>query len=413
MTNDDRRPSRSRFAFADLLNEAAAGLFARPGRTVLTVLGTAVGVGTLVATLGIAKTAGNQIVTRFDVLAATHVVAAPASQGFFIGERQTSFIPFDAQDRLERLNGVVAAGTLSRLDAASSLVRSVPINDPLGQTEFQMAIYSTSPGLLGAVRGTMATGRNFDQGHSERADPVAILGPSAAQRLNINRVDQQPAIFVGDQALVVIGILDSVVREPGLLSAVLIPDGTARRIFGLRAPTEVHIDTEVGAAQLIADQGPIALSPNDPDQIRIAAPADPEVLRDAVQADVNSLFLLLGAITLLVGAIGIANVVLVSVIERISEIGLRRSVGAMRRHIAAQFLFESSLMGLVGGTVGASAGVIAVVTAAAINDWTPVTDAWVPLLAPLVGAAVGLLAGLYPALRAAALEPVEALRSAL
>ena len=132
-----------------------------------------------------------------------------------------------------------------------------------------------------------------------------------------------------------------------------------------------------------------------------------------MQRDLNSLFLLLGGVSLLVGAIGIANVTLVSVLERVGEIGLRRSLGAARRHIAAQFLMESTTLGLIGGVVGASVGTLVVVGVAASRAWTPVLEAWVPLGAPLLGGAVGLLSGLYPSARAAALEPVEALRSTM
>jgi macrolide transport system ATP-binding/permease protein len=133
-------------------------------------------------------------------------------------------------------------------------------------------------------------------------------------------------------------------------------------------------------------------------------------VRDEVQTDVNSLFLLLGGLSLVVGALGIANITLVSVMERTGEIGLRRAIGATRRHIAAQFLFESASMGVIGGILGASLGVIIVVAVSAFELWTPVLDPWAPFLAPLVGGAIGLLSGLYPAMRAANLEPVEAFR---
>jgi macrolide transport system ATP-binding/permease protein len=393
----------------DLLSEALAGLFARPARSLLTVLGTVLGMTALVATLGIAETAGNQIVGSFNELSATSVVVN-AESGFFGGPAPRVSLPWDAEDRITRLNGVRAAGSMANVELGGALTRSVPINDPLGQTEFQMAMIATSPGLLGAARGTLATGRWFDEGHSQRADRVAVLGASAATRLNIVRVDQQPVVFVGDDSFVVIGILARVQRQPELLSAVIVPEGTARTLYGLNSPTTVQIDTDIGAASLIASQAAIALSPDDPSLLRVQKPPEPEDLRRAVEEDVNALFLVLGGVSLLVGAIGIANVTLVSVLERTGEIGLRRALGAARRHIAAQFLLESTWMGLAGGILGASIGVLTVVGTSLVRTWTPVLDPLVPLGAPLIGAITGLLAGVYPAIRAARLQPVEALR---
>jgi len=408
----DRKIVRSRLSFRDLVAEAVAGMLARPGRTVLTILGTVLGVAALVATLGLAKTAGNQIVTRFDALAATSVSVSNRTEGFFRspGVEDTSAIPWDAEDRLTRLNGVVAAGTLTLVNTEGELVSSVPINDPLGQSAYAMDVLAASPGLFDAVIAELATGRFFDEGHDERREPVAVLGPGAAARLNINRVDQQPAIFIGDTTLVVVGILEDVAREPSLLEAIIVPNGTARGLFDTGAPAEVHILTEIGAAYLIGEQAPIALNPNDPEKLRVQVPPEPQAVRSGVESDVNTLFLVLGGVSLLVGAIGIANVTLVSVLERVGEIGLRRAVGAARRHIAAQFLVESAAMGFVGGIIGASAGVLVIVAVSANREWTPVLDAQVPLLAPIAGAVVGLMAGLYPSWRASALEPVEALR---
>jgi ABC-type antimicrobial peptide transport system permease subunit len=361
--------------------------------------------------LGVANTAGNQIIARFDELAATSVVVTN-EQAFFGGPADVRVeIPIDAERRLLRLNGVNAAGSLGPVNVGTALVRSVPIPDPLAQTEFQMNVLAASPGLLEAVRGDLGTGRWFDWGHSDRADRVAILGTGAAQRLNVTRVDQQPVVFVGDEPFVVIGILDEVRRQPELLNAVVIPEGSARQMYEYASASTVQIDVEVGAASLIAEQAAVALSPNEPTLLRVQKPPEPDDLRREVESDVNALFLVLGGVSLLVGAIGIANVTLVSVLERVGEIGLRRALGAARRHVATQFLMESTAMGLVGGIIGASFGVLVVVAISAARTWTPVMDPAVPLLAPIVGAVTGLVAGLYPAVRAAALEPVEALRS--
>jgi putative ABC transport system permease protein len=392
----------------DLAGEAVAGLLARPARVALTVLGTVIGVGALVATLGLSKTAGNQIVGHFDALSATDIVVSPSARA---GGAGAAVLPWDAQARLLRLNGVAAAGTLSDVDVRGALVRSVPVNDPLAAGAIQLPMKAASPGLFRAVRAQLATGRLFDAGHSQRADRVLVLGPNAARRLGIARVDQQPAIFVGDRLYAVIGLLAGVRRQASLLGAAIMPEGTARREFGLRAPAFAQVETRIGAVDLIARQAPVALSPGDPGLLKVAAPPDPRQLRGAVKNDLNALFLLLGGVSLLVGAIGIANVTLVSVLERVGEIGLRRALGAGRRHIAAQFLLESTAMGLAGGVIGASLGTLVIVAVSAGKTWTPVLDPWVPLGAPALGALIGLVSGTYPSVRAASLEPVEALRA--
>jgi macrolide transport system ATP-binding/permease protein len=305
----------------------------------------------------------------------------------------------------------VAAGSLSDINVGRDLVSSVPINDPLNRTQFQLPVKAASPGLWRAVRARLRTGRFPDAGNSAGADRVVVLGPNAARQLNITRVDQQPAVFLGDRLYLVIGILAGVERQPSLLGAMIMPEGTAALDYGLQAPGLAQIETEVGAVQLIARQAPVALSPTHADLLKVAAPPDPRDLKGAIRNDLNALFVLLGGVSLLVGAIGIANVTLVSVLERVGEIGLRRALGAARRHIAAQFLVESSAIGALGGVVGASIGVLVVVGISATRTWTPVLDPQIPLAAPLLGAFIGLISGTYPALRAARMEPVDALRA--
>ena len=401
---------RARLRFGDLLSESLAGLFARPGRSVLTALGAVLGIGSLVATLGVAETAGNQIVAAFDELAAASVVVT-AEQGF-MGERAPQVrLPWDSEQRLTRLNGVAAAGTMAEVVIGDALASSVPIKDPAGLTEFQMQMIAASPGLYPAVQGDLSTGRWLDRGHSDRADRVVVLGTGAAQRLNVTRVDRQPVVFVGEDGFVVIGILAEVRRQPELLNALIVPEGTARKLYDLESPTTIQIDTEVGAASLVSAQAPIAVVPDDPGSVRVQSPPEPDEVRAGVEQDLNSLFLILGGVSLLIGAIGIANVTLVSVLERVGEIGLRRALGAGRRHIAYQFLLESTGVGLFGGAIGASAGVLVVVGVSAMRTWTPVLDPRIPLMAPVLGAVIGLLAGLYPAVRASRMEPVESLRA--
>lgn len=403
-----RSGPRPLLSFRDLLAEAIGGLLARPGRVALTVLGTVIGVAALVATLGLSKTAGNQIEGRFDAVSATDIVVSPARRR---AKTVSSVLPFRAEERLQRLNGVVAAGSLSDVDVKGDLASSVPVNDPQGLSKVQLTVKAASPGLWRAVRAQLSTGRFPDAGHSSRGDRVAVLGRNAAERLNINRVDQQPAIFLGDRLYLVVGILDRVERQPSLLGSVIMPEGTAVQEYGLIAPGLAQIETQVGAVRLISRQAPLALSPGSARELKVAAPPDPRSLRGAIRNDLNALFVLLGGVSLLVGAIGIANVTLVSVLERVGEIGLRRALGAARRHIAAQFLLESTAMGALGGIAGASVGTLVVVGISATKTWTPVLDPLVPFAAPLLGALIGLVSGTYPALRASRMEPVDALRA--
>ena len=392
----------------DLVNEAVAGLFARPGRTILTVLGTVIGLAALVATLGLSRTAGNRIVGRFDELAATEVVVTPKPSA---ASSATQTLPWDAPERLSRLNGVVAVGNMTILKLDGRLVASSVISDPQNPTAFKLTVAAASPGLFAAVRADLNTGRILDAGDSNRSERVAVLGPTAAQRLGITRIDQLPAITIGDDIYLVIGILDGVARQADLLGAVIIPEGTARTYYRLDSPGQVVIETAIGAAQLISGQVPNALRPDNPRSLKVVSPPEPQRVRDNVKNDLNLLFLILGAVSLLVGAIGIANVTLVSVIERTGEIGLRRAIGASRRHIAQQFLIESSAMGFVGGVLGASLGTLVVVGVSAYQSWTPVLDPGVPFLAPVIGGLTGLVSGAYPAIRASRLAPVDALRS--
>jgi ABC-type antimicrobial peptide transport system permease subunit len=398
---------RSKLTVRRLIGEAMAGVSARPMRSALTIVGTVMGITSLVATLGVSRTAGNQIVARFDAVAATEVVIEPASAG---STARASTIPWDAEARMLRLNGVIGAGTISAVNTRGARVRSVAVANS-ATSEYDIPMYAGSPGLFAAVKTKLQTGRVFDSGHNTRAERVAVLGPGAAAQLQITRVSQQPAIFVGNRLFVVIGILEDVARQPDLLDAVIVPNETARRDYGLRVPGRVAIDTSQGAASLVARQAPKVLDPTDPSRLRASAAASPKRVRDEVASDTNSLFLILGAVSLLVGAVGIANVTLVSVMERIGEIGLRRALGAGRRHIAAQFLTESTVLGLIGGTIGASLGVLLTVAISAAKEWTPVLDQRLVVAAPVLGAIVGLLAGLYPALRAASLQPVDALRA--
>jgi len=402
--------ARDRFGVRDLVAEAAAGIGTRPGRLLLTILGTVLGICSLVVTIGMAQTAAGQIARQFDAVAATQVVVQPRQQGWGEGPALAT-IPWDAEERMMRLNGIEHAGAIADVSVGDAEISAVSVRDPSAVATVQPIVMATTAGFLEAVRGQVVTGRYFDAGHVERADRVVVLGARAAARLGVHRVDRQPSIFIGERPYAVIGIIDKVARRGDLLDAVILPLGTARADFGVGTLAQVHARIAVGAGPLVAEQAPVALDPRTPDGFEVQVPPTSSLVRERVQGDVNAIFLALGAVALLVGGLGIANVTLLSVMERIGEIGLRRALGATRRQIGAQFLLESVVIGLLGGLIGAALGVAAVVVVSVLREWTPIVSTPMVIGSAFLGGVIGLLAGVYPALKAATIEPIAALRS--
>lgn len=389
----------------DLLEEALASLATRPVQTAVTAVGTAVGIGTVVATIAIATTAGNQIVERVEAIAPTHVRAE-------IGESSDPAIDVEVEwsrlDAVAGLNGVTSAGALAELPSAVRLATA-----PVARREFEVAnvrVFAASARLLDAVDAELLAGRAFDEGHVRRGDAVAVVGAAAASTLDLRLGPTPAAIFVDDQPLTVIGVFGGAAAAPELLTGIVVPasSGPGEAAAG---PERVHVATEAGATPMIARQLPAALFPRDPAVIEATHGAQQADLRREIAREVNALFLLLGGLSLLVASFGIANTSLVTVLERTPEIGLRRALGIPRRSIGALFLTEAVILGAAGGLVGASGGVVATVIVSAIRDWTPVLEPWIPPAAVLAGMVVGLLAGLYPATKAMRLEPVAALAS--
>ncbi|MGW7412746.1 ABC transporter permease [Streptomyces sp. NPDC054863] len=409
MPRRDKTVQQTRLSLRSLITEASAGILQRPARSALTGLGTVLGVGTFVAVLGLTATTGSQIDARFNTLTATEVTVEDIGADT-AGSTGLSF-PADADLRIGRLNGVRAAGVYWKLPLGSGAVRSTPVSHET--TDGQIPVTAMSPGTFAAAEPTLAQGRVYDTWHDTHAQPVAVIGSGLAARLGITTLDTTPAIFIADRPFAVIGIIDDLHRQPDLLLSVMIPRGTAEKTWGAPRGGEhakMLISTRLGAARQIAGESALALDAFGPDNFKVTAPTDPTLLRSSVGSDFGQLFLVLAGVCLVIGSVGIANTTLVAVMERTGEIGLRRALGAKGRHITAQFLTESAMLGLVGGLIGTSLGVLTVLAVVVGQGWTPVMDPATVVWAPSLGMVTGLVAGIYPARRAARVQPAEALR---
>ncbi|HLF43065.1 MAG TPA: ABC transporter permease [Acidimicrobiia bacterium] len=401
-----------RLSLLDLVDEAIAGLLMRPGRTALTILGSVVGMAAIIATIGIAQSSEDRILSRFEEFGGSFVIVGRTSpDSSTVLDLASDVIPSDADARLSHVEGIEAVGLLSVVDLGSGTVESGLVGNTAGQSEFQLPVVAATPEIFAAARASIREGRLFDAGHSSRGDRVAVVGSRAATRLHIHSLEGQPAIFVEGIPLVVIGLLENVGDQERLLDSIIVPSGTAAKAFGTVGVDEVVIRTSPGAATDVGRRVATTLSPNNPSALEVRVPREPIAVRSAISGDLDTLIFVLAGLALLTGAIGIANVMLVAVLERVSEIGVRRSLGATRAQIAMQFLLEAALIGLIGGVVASSLGLVTVVGVSAVRGWTPTMDSWVPLVTPIAGVFEGLVAGLLPARRAASLHPMEALRT--
>jgi putative ABC transport system permease protein len=413
--------SAPKLAGRDAAAEAVAGIVQRPGRSVLTMLGTVLGVGAFVAVLGLTATGAGQISHQFTVLEDTTVTVednGPANNVAPPNTNPAIGFPADADQIAGHINGVTAAGVWWPvfLPNGTSFTGSLALSANSSQTANLLA---ASPGAVRAMGLSMTVGSPLTTFENDTDQHVAVIDTTTAADLGISpaRLAAHPAIFVGGIAYTVVGIYSSAQRVVSGQSAMLIPENTALADYGNPQPgignqdeAQMVIATRIGAAQQAARQIAAAELPTDPSRLVVTSPPNPQDLQSQVSADLAGLFLVLALISLMIGAVGIANTTLVAVLERTEEIGLRRALGARPRHIAAQFLAESTTLGTLGGLIGTCIGVAVVVIFAAAKNWTAVLNPACTLPAPLIGSLVGLLAGAYPALRAAHTSPLAALR---
>jgi putative ABC transport system permease protein len=395
----------SRLLAADVLRVASIGLRTRRLRAALSALGVAIGIASMVAVLGISDSSRAGLVAELDALGTNLLTVMPGQT--FSGE--AAVLPVAAGRAVRNLDSVRSSAAVTSISSAG--VRRTPFIE--AQETGGIAVDAADPDLLRTLDGQMVAGRFLDA-VDERL-PLVVLGAVAARRLGVDRLTlngRAVQVYLGSTWFTVAGVIGALPLAPEIERAALIGYPIAHRLFATtRHASTLYIradpDRVTQADALLA----AAADPQNPEQTQVSRPSDALQARADAQGTLTAVFLGLGAVALLVGGVGIANVMVISVLERRPEIGLRRALGARSIHIAVQFLGEAVLLSLLGGCVGVAAGIAVTAAYASIENWTVV----VPVLAlgggVVIALLLGALAGLYPASRAARLMPAAALRS--
>ncbi|HXA61421.1 MAG TPA: ABC transporter permease [Streptosporangiaceae bacterium] len=384
----------------DLGRLASVGLRTRKLRAALSALGITIGVAAIVAVLGLSASSQAGLLAEIDRLG-TNLLTVTNGQTLF---GQTAELPITAPGLISRIGPVYSVqytGTISTINAYRS--PHIPLANTNG-----LSVQATSLDLPATVGTSIAHGHYLNAATAR--EPVAVLGNTAAQRLGIDRVWPGARIWVGNQWFYLAGILKPATLAPEIDAAVLVGFPAAQKYLDFDGhPSKIYLRAATDQVDAVHAVLAATADPEAPNQVNISQPSDTLVLRAQAKSALNGLFLGLGAVSLLVGAVGVANTMIISVLERRSEIGLRRALGAAKGHIRAQFLSEAMLLVVLGGALGVAAGALATAIYAHTKHWATVipTLAWAGgLTAALL---IGALAGLLPAIRAARLQPTEAL----
>ena len=399
------RPSRlyrRRLRPADLAHLAAVGLRTRKLRASLSALGIAIGVAAIVAVLGLSASSQAGLLAEISKLG-TNLLTAQNGQNLTGG---TAELPKAAPAMIGQLNGVTSVqdtGTVSHVNVfRSPLIPAINTN--------ALTVDAASIGMPATVGTSLTQGRWLNAATAR--EPVAVLGAAAAQRLGVDRIYPGERIWLGGQWFYVTGILHQAVLAPELNSAVFVGFPAAEKYLGFDGhPSTVYLRAATSKVQAVDNLLAYQANPQNPTGTTVAQPSAALTAQEQAKGAFNGLFLGLGAVALLVGAVGVANIMIISVLERRSEIGLRRALGATKGHIRIQFLSEAILLSLTGGAFGIAAGAAATLIYAQRKGWATIipTEAWAGGLgATLI---IGALAGLWPAIRAARLSPTQALWS--